>query len=183
MMKSEQKTTKATAAAPQRRGNVLDILIVLLLLAAVVAIGYRYYTLSGQGKTELLSYAEVSFEIKDAVYSLPSYVKTGDEVYMEDGTYLGVLQDENTDDESTALYTSPATVIAIDEDGNLVRISYADHSRLDCIGTILCRGTFEADGSFLLDGTMHLTPGSAIRVHTETASFTVAITDCSKGGN
>jgi hypothetical protein len=74
-------------------------------------------------------------------------------------------------------------VIATDEDGNLVRISYSDHSRLDCMGTLSCRGTFEADGSFLLDGTMHLTPGSAIRVHTETASFTMAITDCTKGSN
>jgi hypothetical protein len=51
------------------------------------------------------------------------------------------------------------------------------------MGTLSCRGTFEADGSFLLDGTMHLTPGSAIRVHTETASFTMAITDCTKGSN
>ena len=182
-MRTEQKATHAGALAPRRRGNVLDIVIVLLLLAAVVSIGYRYYTLSGQGKTELLSYADISFEIKDAVYSLPSYVKAGDAVYMEDGTYLGVLKDSSTDDDSTALYTSPATVIATDEDGNFVRISYADHSRLDCTGILSCRGTFEADGSFLLDGTMHLTPGSAIRVHTETASFTIAITDCAKSGN
>lgn len=181
-MNTQQKTTKGNAAV-RRRGNVLDILIVLLLLAAIVAIGYRYYTLSGQGKSELLSYADISFEIKDAVYSLPTYVKTGDEVYMEDGTYLGVLKDNNSDDESTALYIEPASVIATDEDGNLVRISYSDHSRLDCMGTLSCRGTFEADGSFLLDGTMHLTPGSAIRVHTETASFTMAITDCTKGSN
>ena len=180
-MNTQQKTTKGNAAV-RRRGNVLDILIVLLLLAAIVAIGYRYYTLSGQGKSELLSYADISFEIKDAVYSLPTYVKTGDEVYMEDGTYLGVLKDNNSDDESTALYIEPASVIATDEDGNLVRISYSDHSRLDCMGTLSCRGTFEADGSFLLDGTMHLTPGSAIRVHTETASF-MAITDCTKGSN
>ena len=182
-MKNEQKSTKPAAVASQKRGNVLDILIVLLLVAALVAIGYRYYAHSGQGKSELLSYAEVSFEIKDAVYSLPSYVKVGDELYMEDGTYLGVLKDSSTDDDSTALYTSPATVIATDEDGNFVRISYADHSRLDCTGILSCRGTFEADGSFLLDGTMHLTPGSAIRVHTETASFTIAITDCAKSGN
>jgi hypothetical protein len=182
-MNAEQKKTKSNATAPRKRGNVLDILIVLLLVAAIVAIGYRYYTLSGKGKSELLSYADISFEIKDAVYSLPAYVKTGDELYMEDGTYLGVLKDNNTADESTALYTEPASVIATDEDGNLVRISYSDHSRLDCMGTLSCRGTFEADGSFLLDGTMHLTPGSAIRVHTETASFTMAITDCTKGSN
>ena len=182
-MRTEQKATHAGAMAPRRRGNVLDIVIVLLLLAAVVSIGYRYYTLSGQGKTELLSYADISFEIKDAVYSLPSYVKAGDAVYMEDGTYLGVLKDDNAGDDSTALYSEPATVIVTDEDGNMVRINYYDHSRLDCAGTLSCRGTFEADGSFLLDGTMHLTPGSAIRVHTETASFTIAITDCTKGSN
>ncbi|MBQ7337793.1 MAG: hypothetical protein IJW40_04970 [Clostridia bacterium] len=181
-MKAEQKNIKSHAVPAQKRGNVLDLLILLLLVAAIIAIGYRYYTLSGQGKSELLSDAEISFEITDAVFTLPSYVQAGDALYMEDGTYLGVLQDNNAEDENTALYVSAATVITTDEDGNYIRISYPDSSRVDCIGTLLCRGTFEQDGSFLLDGTMHLTPGSAIRVHTETAAFTVAIISCTSKG-
>ena len=35
-MNAEQKKTKSNAAAPRKRGNVLDILIVLLLVAAIV---------------------------------------------------------------------------------------------------------------------------------------------------
>jgi hypothetical protein len=162
----------------------LDILILLLLVVALVAIGYRYYTLSGQGKSEMLSYAEISFRIDGAGYTLPGYVQPGDRVYMEDGMLLGTLQDNNTEDENTALYTDAASIITTDEDGNYIRISYPDFSRVDCLGTLLCRGTFEADGSFMLDGTMHITPGSALRVHTETAAFTIAVTSCTKrGGN
>ena len=183
-MKRDNQSAKNGAVAVKKRGNVLDILIVLLLVAAIAAIGYRYYTLSGQGKSELLSYAEISFQIKEAGYTLPGYVQPGDRVYMEDGTFLGTMQDSNAEDENTALYTSAATKITTDEDGNYIRISYPDFSRVDCIGTILCRGTFEADGSFMLDGTTHITPGSAIRVHTETAAFTIAVTSCTKrGGN
>jgi hypothetical protein len=40
----------------------------------------------------------------------------------------------------------------------------------------------EEDGSFLLDGVIHVTPGSAIRVHTETAAFTAVITACTVSG-
>ncbi len=176
-MKAENKAIKA-AAAPKKRGNVLDILILLLLVAAIVAIGYRYYMQSGQSKSAQISDAEISFEIRDAIFSLPSYMQVGDVVYREDGTPLGTLRDNDTVDENTALYVSAASVLTTDEDGNYIRITYPDSSRVDCIGTISCRGTFEEDGSFLLDGTTHVTPGSAIRLHTETASFTAVITAC-----
>ena len=177
-MKAEQKTIKGTASQA-RRGNVLDLIILILLVASIVAIGYRYYTRSGQGKSQLMTDAEVSFEIKDAVFTLPSYVRTGEILYREDGTPLGTLQNNNAGDENTALFVSAASLLVSDEDGNYVRVSYPDSSRVDCIGSMVCRGTFEQDGAFLLDGTTYLTPGDAIRVHTETAAFTVVITACS----
>jgi hypothetical protein len=179
-MKTDHKSVKGTATA--RRGNVLDAVIIVVLLLAIVGIGLRYYTRSGQGKAELLSDAEITFEIKDAIFTLPSYVQSGDSLYTEEGTCLGVLKDNNTSDENTALYVSAAAAMVTDKDGNYIRISYPDSSRVDCIGTVSCRGMLEEDGSFLLDGVIHVTPGSAIRVHTETAAFTAVITACTVSG-
>lgn len=178
-MKTDAKVVKGSSPA-RKRGNVLDLLIVLLVLAAIVAIGYRYYTLSEQGKSELLEDVALSFEIKDAVFTLPSYVTPEDVIYLSDGTQLGTVQDNNIEDENTALYYTAATVLTTDNDGNFIRVSYPDSSRVDCLGKLHCRGTFEADGSFLLDGTLHLTPGQSLTVHTETATFTMTLTECTK---
>ena len=153
-MKTDHKTVKGTAVV--RRGNVLDVVIIVVLLLAIVGIGLRYYTRSGQGKAELLSDAEITFEIKDAIFTLPSYVKPGDSLYTEEGTCLGVLKDNNTSDENTALYVSAASALVTDKDGNYIRINYPDSSRVDCIGTISCRGMLEEDGSFLFPCSEHV---------------------------
>lgn len=178
-MKTDAKVVKGGTSG-RKRGNVLDLLILLLLLAAIIAIGYRYYTLSEQGKSERLSDAVLSFEIKDAVFTLPSYINPEDVVYLADGTVLGTVQDNNGEDENTALYYTAATVITTDSDGNFIRVSYPDSSRVDCLGTLHCRGTFEQDGSFLLDGTTHLSPGQTLTLHTETATFTLTLTECTE---
>ena len=178
-MKTDTKVVKGGATS-KKRGNVLDLLILLVLLAAIFAIGYRYYTLSEQGKSELLEDASLSFEIKDAIFTLPSYINPEDAVYLSDGTLLGTVQDNNSEDENTALYFTAATVITTDGDGNFIRVSYPDSSRVDCLGTLHCLGTFGEDGSFMLGGTLHLTPGQVLTVHTETATFTMTLTACTK---
>ena len=183
-MKTENKSAKNVAAPARKRGNVLDLLILLILIACILGIGYRYYTLSGQSQARSFTDATVSFEIKGAIFTLPTYVQPGDEIRLENGNVLGTVRDNNTADDATALYVSAASVITTDEDGNYIRISYPDSSRVDCLGSMSCRGIFEEDGSFLLDGVTYLTPGSAYRVHTETASFTLVVTACtSQGGN
>lgn len=181
-MKTEIKSIKNGALASRKRGNILDLLILLVLLACLVGIGYRYYTSSGQSQSRSFREAEISFEIKDAVFTLPSYVQAGDQVRLESGALLGTLQDNNAADGATALYVSAASLITTDEDGNYIRITYPDSSRVDCLGSLLCRGVFEEDGSFLLEGNTYLTPGSTYRVHTETAAFTLVVTACTDRG-
>jgi hypothetical protein len=180
-MKPDDKTTalkgatKANGKSVLRRGNILDLLILLLLVAAIISIGYRYYTKSRPARTDELREAEIAFEIKDAIFTLPSYVKTGDTLYFEDGTVFGTVLNNSSEEENTALYVQGASVVTTDESGNFVRVTYPDLSRVDAQGKLRCRVTPEADGSVLLEGNRYITPGSAVRVHTETATFYITV--------
>ena len=162
-----------------RRANVLDFLILLVLLVAVVAIGYRYYSKGKPSRSDVMTTTEVSFEIQNAVFTLPSYVKAGDILYLDDGTVFGTVVDNSSGDDNSALYVMPATVITTDENGNPVRTTYPDSSRVDAQGKLHCVGVMEEDGTFLLDGVRYITPGSAILVYTETASFYLIVTGLS----
>ena len=185
-MKTDEKSVAVKSAArtgaksgtktPLRRGNILDLLILLLLVAAIIAIGYRYYTKSRPARADEMRAAEVAFEIKGAIFTLPSYVKAGDVLYLEDGTALGTVLNNSPEEENTALYVQSAAVITTDESGKYVRVSYPDSSRVDAQGKLRCNVLPEADGSFLLDGSTYITPGSVIRVHTETAAFDMTVT-------
>lgn len=180
-MKTDNKSARGGGKSTVRRGNVLDLFILLLLVASIIGIGYRYYTKTHPARADMLTDAEISFEIKSAVFTLPSYVKAGDVLYFEDGTVFGTVMDNSTEEENTALYVTPATVLTTDENGNYIRITYPDSSRVDCMGKLRCTGVFEEDGAFLLDGTRYITGGTALTVHTETASFVLNVTSCTFG--
>ena len=184
-MKTDEKSVAGKGAAragakggnkaPVRRGNILDLLILLLVVAAIIAIGYRYYTKSRPARADELRNAEIAFEIKDAVFTLPSYVKAGDVLYFDDGTQIGTVLNNSPEEESTALYVQSATVITTDESGKYVRTSYPDSSRVDAQGKLRCSVIPETDGSYLLGGSRYITPGTSILVHTETASFYMTV--------
>ena len=51
---------------------------------------------------------------------------------------------------------------------------------MDATGAVLSSGYYDASGSFLLDGKIHVTPGETIRVRTELADFTLVVTEIEK---
>ena len=114
-------TVKGGSKQPTRRGNILDLLILFILVAALIGIGYRYYTKSNPSRAQELSEVEIAFEIRDAVFTLPSYVKTGDVLYFEDGTVFGTIKNNSPEEDNTALYVQSAAVIVSDESGNYIR--------------------------------------------------------------
>ena len=169
-------TVKGGSKQPTRRGNILDLLILFILVAALIGIGYRYYTKSNPSRAQELSEVEIAFEIRDAVFTLPSYVKTGDVLYFEDGTVFGTIKNNSPEEDNTALYVQSAAVIVSDESGNYIRIAYPDSSRVDAQGKLSCRGVFSEDGTFLHEGTGYITAGTAYRVYTENVAFTLTVT-------
>ena len=162
-------------------GSVIDIVIILIIVAALVGIGFRIYaTQHPTVSTEKGEY-EVSFRVDSVSYMLPNYLRTGDEVYLSDsGRLLGVLQNSSEYEEGSALAVTPARVTVLDENGNYVSVSYPGEALVDAVGVVLASGYYDANGSFLLDGKIHITPGEVLHVRTELVDFSLTVTEIEK---
>lgn len=171
-MRTDEKNTKRAG-----RFSVLDLVIVLLLLAAILTIGYRYYQSAKQAEQDTQQTILISFEVKDMLSSAQQSIGK-EALYLDStGDLFGVLQFQKDD---SLFEVRPAQVIVQDENGNYVMVDGADPTRVDVTGTIKCKGRLNEDGSFLLNGTIPVTPGQTIAVHTEKVSFVLKVVEIPK---
>lgn len=167
-MRSEDKNKKRM----WRRGSVLDIAIVLVLLAAIATVGYRFYQSAGENSGEDIKDVVVTFQVERAPEAIATMVKQNDKIYLDGAQgLLGTALDVSAEGDSIFAVT-PVQATTTDDDGEQVTVTLP---LVDLSGGVLCRGTLQQDGSFLLDGRTPITPGQQLTVHTETATFTLTV--------
>lgn len=177
MKKNKNQDTEQIKQAP--RFHVLDAVIILLVVLAVVGVYFRYTILDYlTGERDMKDYT-VSFSIEDIRYTTPNYVHVNDLVYFADnGNEMGKLLEVSEDMSNIALSVKPASKTFVDTDGTIKQVFYPNNeSRVNAEGRMLCRGTYSADGGFLLDGSRYISAGQSIEIQTETVSVTIVITD------
>ena len=157
--------------AEQRRSrphfNAIDAMIVVLVIVAVLGIYFRYNMMDLlSGQKEKQEY-HVTFSIDNIRYTTPNYISIGDTFYMQsDGRVLGKLV--STSENQEALNIVPAVEYFTDSEGHIVPVSYPNlESRVNVKGSLLCRGTYTAEGGFCLDGTVYLSAGQEIQVYSD----------------
>ena len=167
-----QKSRKRTNA----RFNIVDFLIILIVLLSVFSLVARYTTVLDKiGITNQLSEYEVSFAVSDLRYTTPNFFKIDDAVYLQDDdhTYVGQLLSREIG--STDALTITLSSEYVQSEAGFVSAYYAENTLVDVTGRILCRGRVNAEGYFLLGGTISVSEGQTLTVCTDLVSFEMTV--------
>lgn len=158
--------------------KILDAVVILLVLVAVVGVYFRYNLMDSFLSRRGIQDYTVSFEVKDIRYTTPNYLNVGDQIYdAATGEPVGVLIEESGDMSNIALRVTPASRFFTKSDGTITQVFYPnDESRVDANGRMTCRGSYSADGGFLLNGSTYMAAGQSISVRTELVSFVLTVT-------
>ncbi len=179
--KKEKRNTEKVRRFPKL--YVLDIVIVLLLVAIGLGIYFRYNVFDILGNAKDQTSAEVSFVVKNINNTSIDYVEIGDEFYFKDtknsfGTIMASAENSNRP------FTDPpaSETIYVPEKNEFVVVHYPENTRIDAEGKLKCKGSFSADGSFMLNGSNYIAPGQMFTVCTEKVTFEITILEISKAG-
>lgn len=170
----EQKIKKRS----NTRFNILDFLIVLIVLLCILSLVARYTTvLEKIGISDGLKPYEISFTVKDLRYTTPSFFHIDDKVYLQDHakTYMGSLLSRESG--STDALTITLSSQYVQSEAGFVSAYYAENTFVDVSGRILCEGTMEDDGYFLLGGAVYVAEGQVLSVCTDFVCFDLIVTD------
>ena len=167
-----QKTKKRSGA----RFNVIDFLIVLISLLCILSLVARYTNVLNKiGISDQLQQYEISFTVKNLRYTTPSFFHIEDKVYLQNGkqTYLGTLLSREVG--STDALTITLSSQYIQEETGFISAYYAENTLVDVSGRILCEGTINDEGCFLLGGDLYMADGQTLSVYTDMVSFELTI--------
>ncbi len=167
----------AVATKQKAHFNIIDAAIIILVISVVLGIVFRSHIIDKLWAGSKTDDYVVSFSVDNIRYTTPSYLEVGDEVYFADsGELFGILMSES--DNVNALNITPASEYFTDANGNVIEVFYPDEeSRVDTKGRIECRGYYDEDGGFSIDGRHYIAPGQSVSVKTELVTFTLRITD------
>ncbi len=170
---------KEGAAATNKKAhfNIIDAAIIILVISVILGIVFRSHIIDRLWAESNTEDYIVSFSVDNIRYTTPAYLEVGDEVcFADNGELFGKLMSES--DNVNALNITPASEYFTDSKGNVVEVFYPDEeSRVDTKGRIECRGYYDEDGGFSIDGRHYIAPGQSVNVRTELVTFTVRITD------
>lgn len=172
------------AQKPKKRSNVrfniMDFLIVLIVLLCVFSLVARYTTvLEKIGITDHLEDYEVGFTVSNLRYTTPSFFHIDDAVYLQDDkhTYMGTLLSREIG--STDALTITLSSRYVQSETGFISAYYADNTFVDVSGRILCEGSVNSEGYFMLGGNIYLSEGQTVAVCTDLVSFELTVTDIS----
>ena len=157
------------------RFSVLDVVIILLVLVSLVGIYFRYNITDIISSARNLESYAVSYSIENMRSTTTECMDVGDKLYFaDDGSELGVFINGS---DNTGLFSlrAPTTQSFTKANGETVKLTYPNESRIDVQGRFSCEGRYSDDGSFLVNGTKHISEGQLISVHTEMVTFTLRI--------
>ncbi len=159
------------------RFNILDFLIVLIVLLCVFSLVARYTTvLNDIGISDQLDQYEVSFTVSELRYTTPNFFRIDDAVYLQndDCTYVGQLLSREIG--STDALTITLSSQYVQQETGFVSAYYADNTFVDVSGRILCQGSINTDGYFLLGGNILISEGQKLAVCTDLVNFEMTVT-------
>jgi hypothetical protein len=171
-----QRTKKRNNA----RFNIMDFLIVLIVLLCVFSLVARYTTVLDKiGISDHLEEYEISFTVSDLRYTTPNFFRIDDDIYLsdDDHAYVGKLLSREIG--STDALTITLSSQYVQTETGFVSAYYAENTFVDVAGRILCRGSINADGYFMLNGNAYLSEGQTVSVCTDLVSFEMIVTDIS----
>ena len=157
--------------------NVIDFLIVVIALLCILSLVARYTNvLEKIGVSEQMQQYEVTFAIKDLRYTTPNFFHINDKVYLKDGkqTYMGTLL--NREIGSTDALTITLSSRYIQEETGFISAYYEENTLVDVTGRMLCMGTVNEEGYFLLGGDLYLAEGQKLAVYTDLVDFELTVT-------
>ena len=156
--------------------NAVDALIILLVILVVLGIYFRYNIVDVLSQAQEKKDYVISYSIENIRYTTPNYINVGDKVYFSSyGELLGTLISES--ENQGALSITPASEYFTVSSGEVVEAFYPnEESRGDAKGRMLCVGTYNEDGGFLLNGDTYIASGQSISVYTEIVTFVINVT-------
>lgn len=185
--------------------NVFDILIIILVLACIAGIVIRYTVLEKIDEASAFDAYNVYFSVSaitnsevEALNNTLREEANGESwVFLSDGTTKvgDMIKDKNQHNEM--LSPNPSQIEMKDENGKTVLVPYSAensaigenkeihenrHIRYDIENIlIVCEGFYSSEtGSFLLNGSMNIAPGSVIEVQTKYGDFSLKVTSIEK---
>ena len=185
--------------------NVFDVLIILLVLALIAGVIVRYTVLDKIDKASAFDSYNVYFEVSgisdselEALNNTLKEEGTDDNwVYLSDGvTKVGsMVKDKNQLND--ILSPNPAQIEMKDENGKTIIVSFDKenseagegkelhenyHIKYDVENIlIICEGFYSGEtGSFLLNGSVNIAPGSELELQTKYGDFTMKVTAIEK---
>lgn len=155
--------------------NVLDAVIIILIVAAVVGIYFRHEIIDVLTDDKNTDEYVVSFSIENVRHTTPSYIHVGDNVYFKsDGELMGSLM--SASENELSLDIAPALEYFTKSNGEIKAIRYPnEESRIDATGRLLCKGNYDENGGFSIDGDTYIAAGQSIEVYTEKVSFVLKV--------
>ena len=161
----------------RRRINVIDVIIIILVLALIATGVFKLYSEITNGRSGKQSDYIVTFECDAEYRSLISYLKSGEAVYLtSDGTLLGYLYDAPNDDVATVyeiISDADGESEVNSSDDPYVKVRLGGKLKLASNAVKVKNG-----GYYSVEG-KNVSVGSALRVYTTDAVFTLTVKNIS----
>lgn len=162
-----ESTKVKTKKERKFKPNIIDFLVVVIIIGAIVGIVLRSGVVEDVVGTSLEK-VRVSFRVADVADTTASCFKTGDMFYSTThDCEFGTLEN---------VAVNPAELYVVDQEGKLIKRGAIDN-HVDLRGTLVCEGTFNKDGFFLLAGSNYIAPNSEVYVKSANVTARLTVTD------
>lgn len=157
----------------RRRINVIDVIIIILVLALIATGVYKIYSEMTGGQSGRQSNYIVTFECDAEYRSLISYLGSGEAIYFySDGTILGYLYDEPSDDKAVVYEIVSEADGETAEKGNddpYIKVRLGGKLKLASNAVKATSGSY-----YSIEG-KNISVGSTLNVYTMDALFTLTV--------
>lgn len=171
-MKNKENNIKEKALP---RFGVLDAVIILLVIAAVCGIYFRYSIMDMIAAKRNIKDYTIEFSIDNINSSTTRFIEENDEFrFASSNERIGTLIKDPDSMSDSVLRVTPASEI-FNRDGQIAEVFYPEDTRVDANGIIKCRGTYSDNGIFLVNGSVSLSSGEVVAVHTDEVTVSIRI--------
>ena len=117
----------------------------------------------------------IEFSIDNINASTTRFIQENDEFrFASNNESIGVLIKDPSGMSDSVLSVTPASEV-FNRDGQIVEVFYPEDTRVDAIGRIKCRGTYSDNGIFLVNGSVALSSGEIVAIHTDEVTVSIRI--------
>ena len=149
--------------------SALDAAIIVVVLVLIATVVFRFTSDSALFAVNTDTYT-VTLEISSVRSELFDTLKTGEAVYLEDGTLLGTL---------TTTSVTPALYYATTSKGEMITLYYPADTLVDITLTLECELAVR-EGMAVTGGGDHIGTGVELKLHTATTDLGAVVVSLDK---